>query len=87
MVDYQKFFDLLCQQNISQYSLIKRRIISPSSLDAMRKHKYIRSRLIDRLCKSLSCSPDDIFESEADDELLKTISFVKEQEDSSYELY
>ncbi|MDO4438812.1 MAG: helix-turn-helix domain-containing protein [Eubacteriales bacterium] len=69
MLNYKKFWDLLESRKISQYSLMKRRIISGSSLSAMKNNDYVSVRIIERLCIALNCKPEDIVEKNKYDQL------------------
>lgn len=69
MLNYKKFWDLLESRKISQYSLMKNRIVSGSSLSAMRNNDYVSVKIIEKLCIYLNCKPEDIMERTKNDKL------------------
>ncbi|MCL1883010.1 MAG: helix-turn-helix transcriptional regulator [Defluviitaleaceae bacterium] len=60
MLSYQPFWDTLKQKNVSTYALIEKFGISSSTIDRLRKDKYLSLRTVDDLCGILSCRIDEI---------------------------
>lgn len=82
MVTYEKLWALLKERHISLYQLMQQRDLAADCIQEMKRDHYVRTSTIDRLCRSLSCRPEDIFEQvREDDELYKTVSALREAED------
>ena len=72
MISYQKFFRTLRARDLSQYSLIRKARISSGLLYVLRRNSSydpdrripngIETKTLARLCNTLNCRPEDIFE-------------------------
>ena len=61
MISYKKLWDKLNEQNISQYHLQKEGI-SNSTLTRLKRNEYVSTESIDKLCRILQCSVEEIME-------------------------
>ena len=61
-ISYRKLLERMEQQGLTTYRIRKDRIISESSLQAIREGGAISTRTIEALCEALSCQPGDILE-------------------------
>lgn len=61
MIDYSPLWNTMQEKNISQYKLIENGI-DRKTLDSLRKNKNITALTIEKLCKVLDCTPNDILE-------------------------
>lgn len=61
MIDYSPLWKTMQEKNISQYKLIESGI-DRKTLDSLRKNKNITALTIEKLCKVLDCTPNDILE-------------------------
>lgn len=59
MIDYTPLWNTLKERNISQYHLIKSGIDN-KTLDALKKNKNITLLTVEKLCKIIGCTPNDI---------------------------
>ncbi len=62
MIIYNKLWNTLREQGISQYKLIKHYGISTGQLDRLRKNDNVSTYTLDRLCHILHCDLGDIAE-------------------------
>lgn len=62
MISFNKLWEVLRQQNISQYKLINVYEISPSQLTRLKRNQSVTTNTIDKFCKILKCTPSDIME-------------------------
>lgn len=56
----------MSDRGISQYKLIKEYHVSNGQLDRLRKNEAVSTYTLNRLCKILHCSLDDIAEYQED---------------------
>lgn len=81
MIRYRKFWKLLSERGISQNVLMKQYHISGKSLYSMKHDRYISTKVLDRLCRILHCSANELLEQEKeDDELSELICTIKTAE-------
>lgn len=59
MIDYSPLWETMKKKNISQYVLLQRDI-NNKTLDYLRKNKNITLLTVEKLCKALDCTPNDI---------------------------
>lgn len=59
MIDFSPLWDTMKQRGISQYNLINNGI-DKRTLDQLRKNRNITALTIEKLCRILSCTPNDI---------------------------
>lgn len=60
MIIYDRILERLKNSGYSTYRLEKEKIISPSTLDNIRKGKPISTRTVDIICTLCHCTPGDI---------------------------
>jgi len=59
MIDYTPLWNTLKERNITQYHLIKSGIDN-KTLDSLKKNKNITLLTVEKLCKIIGCTPNDI---------------------------
>lgn len=62
MIVYNRLWDTMKRNGISQYKLIKDYKISSGQLDRLRKNGNVSSFTLNQLCKILNCNLEDIAE-------------------------
>lgn len=60
MITYEKFFDLIAKKKFSQNELIRKKIIDPRLLNALKHNESITIKNLNKLCNKLNCTPNDI---------------------------
>lgn len=60
MIDYSPLWQTMKQKGVSQYQLINYGI-EKSLLERLRKNQNITLISIERLCRILECTPNDVF--------------------------
>lgn len=61
-IQYTKLFQLLSEKNISKTELQKRIGMSSTTMAKLAKNENVSMKIIDDICKTLSCQPGDIIE-------------------------
>ncbi len=61
-IQYTKLFQLLSEKNISKTELQKRIGMSSTTMAKLAKNENVSMKIIDDICKILSCQPGDIIE-------------------------
>lgn len=70
MIKYERLFDLLENEKISQYQLVKRdHVIGGNTYDQLRDGKSVTTDTLNKLCNYLQCDISDIIEYIPDDTL------------------
>lgn len=59
MIDYSPMWDTMKEKGISQYYLLKHGIDN-KTLDSLKKSNNITLLTLEKLCKILDCTPNDI---------------------------
>nr|WP_296840825.1 helix-turn-helix domain-containing protein [uncultured Marvinbryantia sp.] len=59
MIDYGPLWDTMRRRNISQYQLLKSGIDN-KTLDSLKKNKNITLLTVEKLCRILNCTPNDV---------------------------
>ena len=59
MIDYSPLWQTMQRNGISQYRLLQRGI-DPKTLDALRKNKNITLFTLERICRIVDCTPNDV---------------------------
>ena len=62
MIVFNRLWDTMKRQGISQYRLIKDYKISSGQLDRLRKNDNVSTFTLNQLCTILNCKLDDIAE-------------------------
>lgn len=60
MIVYDRILERLKESGYSTYRLSKERIMSPSTIDSIRKGKPITTKTIDTICNLCGCKTGDI---------------------------
>ena len=60
MVDYSPLWETMENKSISQYRLLQDKIIDNKTLDGLKHGRNITLLTLERLCKYLECTPNDI---------------------------
>ena len=61
IVDYRPLWEAMREKHISQYTLI-RSGIDNKTLDSLKKNKNTTMLTLEKLCRILDCTPNDIVE-------------------------
>ena len=59
VIDYSPLWETMKRKGITQYALIQAGI-DRRTLDWLKKNKNITMLTLEKLCKALDCTPDDI---------------------------
>lgn len=59
MIDFAPLWETMKQKQFSQYKLLKHGIDN-KTLDSLKKNKNITLTTLEKLCKILECTPNDI---------------------------
>lgn len=62
MIRYDRLWETMKRQGISQYDLYTHHNVNRSQLDRLRKNLNVEVNTIDRLCNILHCRVEDIME-------------------------
>ena len=60
MVDYSPLWETMEKKSISQYRLLQDKIIDNKTLDGLKHGRNITLLTLERICKYLECTPNDI---------------------------
>ena len=61
-VSYKKLWKLLIDLGLTKSKFRELAKISPSTLYKLNKSEYVSLEIIERICLSLDCTPNDVFE-------------------------
>lgn len=59
MIDYTPLWDTMREKGVSQYKLLQSGIDN-KTLDALKKGNNITLRTVEKLCRILECTPNDV---------------------------
>ena len=59
MIDYAPLWETMAKKGISQYHLLKNGIDN-KTLDTLKKNKNITQLTLEKLCRIIYCTPNDI---------------------------
>lgn len=59
---YKLFFKLLIDKDIKPNDLVKKGILSRSTLLKIKKGEYVSLEVLEKICKELNCSLNDVVE-------------------------
>ena len=59
MIDFSPLWDTMKKKNVTQYQLLKSGIDN-KTLDTLKKNKNVTLVTLEKLCKILECTPNDI---------------------------
>ena len=60
MIDYTPLWQTMKELDITQYRLLKDGIVDNKTLDGLKHNKNITLLTLERLCKYLNCTPNDV---------------------------
>ncbi|MCI9570766.1 MAG: helix-turn-helix transcriptional regulator [Lachnospiraceae bacterium] len=60
MLDYSPLWELMGKKGISQYQILKDGILDNKTLDHLKKNNNITLITLERVCKYLNCTPNDV---------------------------
>ena len=60
MVNYEPLWSTMKEKNISTYTLIHKHNINPRTINNLRHNKGISVDTLEKLCRILQCTPNDI---------------------------
>lgn len=60
MIDYSPLWETMKTKDVTQYQILKDGIIDNKTLDSLKKQKNITLLTVEKLCKYLDCTPNDI---------------------------
>ena len=67
MIKYDRLWETMKKQGITQYDLYTHHNVNRSQLDRLRKNENVEINTIDKLCNILKCSVEEIMEHIPDD--------------------
>lgn len=59
MIDFSPFWQTMKAKNVTQYQLLKSGLDN-KTLDSIKKNKNITLATLEKLCKMLDCTPNDV---------------------------
>lgn len=62
MISYRPLWETMQKKNITTYALIYKHNFSPYTITNLKRNKSITMHTLEKLCKVLSCKPNDIIE-------------------------
>ena len=62
MISYNKLWEIMKKQGVSQYALIKYHHVSPGQITRIKRNESVSTHTIEMFCKILNCQPGDILE-------------------------
>ena len=62
MVSYRPLWEKMESENITTYTLINKWSIKPRTINNLKHNKGITVDTLERLCKILNCTPNDVLE-------------------------
>ena len=60
MIDFSPLWATMARQDITQYRLLKAGIVDNKTLDGIKHNRNITLLTLERLCRYLNCTPNDI---------------------------
>ena len=62
MVDYSPLWDTMSERKITQYMMLQDKILDNHTLDRLKKNMNITLITLERICKYLNCTPNDVIQ-------------------------
>ena len=62
MIIYDRLWQTMKEQGVTQYILIKQYHISPAQITRLKRNESVSTHTIDMFCDILSCNVEDIME-------------------------
>lgn len=60
MVDYTPLWKTMCEREITQYAMLQDKVLDNHTLDRLKKNMNITLITLERICKYLDCTPNDV---------------------------
>lgn len=60
MIDFEPLWATMTEKGVTQYQLLKNKVLDNKTLDSLKKNKNITLLTLERLCNALDCTPNDI---------------------------
>ena len=68
MISYDNLWNVMRENGISQYALIKKYNISPAQITRLKRNESVSTHTIDTFCRILDCEVGDIMKYSKDDD-------------------
>ena len=62
MISYDKLWQTMKENGVTQYSLIKKHNISPAQITRLKRNESVSTHTIEMFCKILNCNVEDIMQ-------------------------
>lgn len=69
MISYEKLWQTMKKNGVSQYALIKKYGISPGQITRLKRNESVSTHTIENFCKILHCDVADIMQYIPDEEI------------------
>ena len=60
MVDYTPLWKTMREREITQYAMLQDKVLDNHTLDRLKKNMNITLITLERICKYLDCTPNDV---------------------------
>lgn len=60
MIDYSPFWETMKSRKVSQYRILQDKVVDNKTLDGLKHNRNITMLTLERLCKYLECTPNDV---------------------------
>ena len=68
MISYDRLWQTMKENGVTQYMLIKKYNISPAQITRLKRNESVSTHTIEMFCKILKCNVEDIMQYISDDE-------------------
>ena len=62
MISYEKLWETMRKQGVTQYALIKTHGVSPAQITRLKRNESVSTHTIDVFCRILDCNVEDIMQ-------------------------
>ena len=62
MMSYDRLWETMKKQGVSQYALIKHHHISPGQITRLKRNESVSTNTLEQFCRILNCRVEDIME-------------------------
>jgi len=62
MVNYSPLWDTMRKRKITQYMMLQDKVLDNHTLDRLKKNMNITLITLERICKYLNCTPNDVIQ-------------------------
>lgn len=60
LISYEKLWETMKKQDVSQYALIKKYNISPAQITRLKRNESVSTHTVETFCKILKCRVEDV---------------------------